>query len=121
VMTVVANWNAKGHEQLSAEFMQYSGEPWMTQNPLAAYGHIWLLKEALEISGKADRASVTTALRSMDLTGGAANYFAGKRVRFDATGKRIDAEILVVQWQDGKPATVYPPNAATAEIRWPQP
>jgi len=55
----------------------------------------------------------------MDITTGAADYFAGGRVRFDATGKRIDAGILVIQWQDGKPVTVYPDDAAMGQIEWP--
>src|SRR5690606_33273369 len=49
IMTVVANWHVKGLEDLSAEYIERSGEPWLTQNPLCAYGHVWLLKEALEM------------------------------------------------------------------------
>jgi branched-chain amino acid transport system substrate-binding protein len=119
VMSIVANWNAKGMEEISAEFIERSGEPWLTQNPICAYGHVWILKSALEQAGAPNREAVADALRTMDLTDGPARFFPGHRIRFDEHGRRIDAELLVVQWQDGEPRTVYPAAAALAEPRWP--
>jgi len=119
VMSVVANWGARGQESITAEFIERSGEPWITQNPICAYGHIWILKEALEAAGVADRNAVADAIRAMDLADGPANYFPGNRIRFDEFGRRIDAELLVVQWQDGEPKTVYPASAAIADPIWP--
>jgi branched-chain amino acid transport system substrate-binding protein len=55
----------------------------------------------------------------MDLTDGPANYFPGGRIRFDEFGRRIDAELLVVQWQDGEPRTVFPEAAAVTAPVWP--
>jgi len=119
VMSIVANWSTSGQEAMIQEYMSFSGEPWMTQNPLCAFGHIWLLKEALELAETPDSVAVNTALHSMDITAGASDYFAGERVRFDETGKRIDAEILVIQWQGGKPYTVYPDRDAMSDLVWP--
>jgi hypothetical protein len=48
VMTVVANWGAKGQEKLIAEFKNRTGEPWMTQDSISTYGDIWIFKDALE-------------------------------------------------------------------------
>jgi branched-chain amino acid transport system substrate-binding protein len=120
VMSVVADWGAKGLEALSKEYMQRSGEPWLTQNALAAYAHVWLLEEALEMAGKPERHAVNEALHKMDITDGPARLLPGGRVRFDAHGRRIDAGLLVIQWQDGKPVTVYPPSEAVDEPRWPR-
>ena len=119
VMSIVANWSTKGQEQMIADYMAFSGEPWMTQNPLCAFGHIWLLKEALELAPTPDSVAVNQALHTMDITTGASDYFAGGRVRFDETGKRVDSDILVIQWQDGVPYTVYPNNAAMSQMVWP--
>lgn len=119
VMSVVANWGMKGQEELVEQFISTSGEPWMTQNPQSTYGHIWLLKEALELAGRADKVAVAEALRSMDLTSGAADFFPGNRVRFNSEGRRIDAELLVIQWQDGVPVTVYPTDTAVTTLNWP--
>jgi len=121
VMSIVANWNVKGQEELSAEFKALSGEPWLTQNPICAYGHVWILKTALEQAGAADRNAVARAIRTMDVTDGPARFFPGARIRFDEHGRRIDAELLVVQWQNGEPKTVYPPEAALAAPIWPTP
>ena len=119
VMSIVANWSTRGQESIAAEFIERSGEPWITQNPICAYGHVWILKEALELAGQADRNAVATAIRSMDLTDGPADFFPGSRIRFDEFGRRIDAELLVVQWQDGEPKTVFPESAAIAAPVWP--
>jgi branched-chain amino acid transport system substrate-binding protein len=120
VMSTVANWSVKGLEDISTEFVARSGEPWLTQNPISAYGHIWLLKAALEQAGKADRRAVAAALHAMDLTDGPARFFPGGRVRFDEHGRRLDAPLLVIQWQNGVPVTVYPPSAAVADPVWPR-
>ena len=119
VMSVVANWSMRGQEALIDEFKQRSGEPWMTQNPICTYGDIWILATALEAAGRADRNAVADAIRAMDITDGPAAFFPGGRIRFDEQGHRIDAELLVVQWQNGEPRTVYPPSAAVAEPIWP--
>ncbi len=119
VMSIVANWSVAGQQEINEEYIERSGEPWITQNPICAYGHVRLFKEALELAGSADRQAVARALREMDLTDGAARFFPGNRVRFDEHGRRVDAELLVVQWQDGVPVTVYPPEAALAEPVWP--
>jgi branched-chain amino acid transport system substrate-binding protein len=119
VMSIVANWNVKGQEALSAEFIERSGEPWLTQNPICAYGHIWILKTALEHAGVADRGAVAQAIRSMDISDGPARFFPGGRIRFDEHGRRTDAQLLVVQWQNGEPKTVYPADAALASPLWP--
>jgi len=119
VMSIVANWRVSGQEELTREYIERSGEPWLTQNPICAYGHIWILKTALEMAGQADRHAVAQAIREMDITDGPAQYFPGNRIRFDDHGRRIDAELLVVQWQDGEPKTVYPGTAAIATPIWP--
>ncbi|WP_428099210.1 ABC transporter substrate-binding protein [Candidatus Rariloculus sp.] len=119
VMTTVANWAVAGQDEIVEEYIERSGEPWITQNPLCTYGHIWIFKAALEQAGITDRNAVADAIRSMDVTDGPARLFPGGRIRFDEFGRRIDAELLVVQWQDGVPKTVYPPHAAVAELVWP--
>ncbi len=120
VMSIVANWGAKGQEDIIAAFKETSGEPWMTQNPLSAYGHMWIMKAALEEAGQADKAAVAEALRRLDLSDGPARYFPGRHIQFDDKGRLADAGLLVVQWQDGEPRTVYPPDAAFAEPLWPK-
>lgn len=121
IMSTVANWNTKDVQDISAEYIARSGEPWLTQDAICTYGQIWLLKAALERAGEADRHAVGAALHAMDLRDGPARFFPGGRVRFDAQGRRLDAPLLVIQWLHGVPLTVYPPEAAVADPIWPQP
>jgi branched-chain amino acid transport system substrate-binding protein len=86
IMTIVANWGSKGHEDLIAELKTKYKEPWMTQNAISTYGDMWLMKEALEKAGKADRLAVADAFRTMD--GGPAKYYPGGELKFDEKGRR---------------------------------
>lgn len=120
VMSVIGNFGGKGQEKLAAELKETYNEPWVVQGPVSGYGTMMVIKEALEVAGVADREAVAKALRSMDLTSGPAQYFPGGRVKFDEKGRRVDAGLVIVQWQDGMPKTVYPPELATSEAFWPQ-
>ena len=120
VMTVVGNWPAKGHEKIGEEFVQKSGEPWMTQDSLSTYGDMWIFKEALEKAGSADKKKVAEAIRTMDSKDGSAKFFPGGRMKFDEQGRRVDADLVIVQWQNGLPITVYPEASAVAKPIWPK-
>ena len=118
LMTVVANWDAKGEESIIAEFKKATGEPWMTQNGISTYGDMWIIKAALEQCGKAERHAVADALRRLDITDGPALYYPGHRIKFDGKGLRENAGLVIVQWQHGTPVTVYPPELAVASPYW---
>jgi branched-chain amino acid transport system substrate-binding protein len=117
-LITVANWSHDGQRQLIDEFKKRTGEPWLTQDSLCAYGHVWILKEAVEKAGVADRKKVAEAIRAMDTTEGAARYFAGNHIKFDDKGRRVDAPLVIYQWQQGVPVTVYPKGPGTANPRW---
>ncbi len=112
------DWGSKGHEDLIAELKAKYKEPWMTQNVISTYGDMWLMKDALEKAGKADRLAVAEAFRAMD--GGPSKYYPGGQLKFDEKGRRVGAGVVIVQWQSGVPVTVYPPDLALAEPFWPK-
>jgi len=116
VMSAVGSWGSKGHEDLMAELKTKYNEPWMTQNAISTYADMWVIKEALEIAGKADREAVAQALRTMD--GGLSKFYPGGLIKFDGKGRRVDAGLTIIQWQSGVPVTVYPPNLALAQAIW---
>ncbi len=117
-LVAVANWSHDGQRQLIDEFKKRTGEPWLTQDSLCAYGHVMILKEAVEKAGAADRRKVAEAIRAMDTTEGPAKYFAGNRIKFDDKGRRVDAPLVIYQWQQGVPITVFPQGPGTAKPRW---
>src|SRR6201990_2269481 len=84
IMTIVANWGSKGHEDLIAELKQKYKEPWMTQNVISTYGDMWLVKDAPGTRGRGDRLAVADAFRTMD--GGPSKYYRGGELQFDERG-----------------------------------
>jgi branched-chain amino acid transport system substrate-binding protein len=120
IMFIVANWPSKGQEKIVADFKKETGEPWMTQDSLCTYGDVWIMKEALEMAGKADRRAVSEAIHKIDTTDGPAKYFPGGRVKFLENGRRDGAVFVIAQWQNGEPITVYPPSSALKEPVWPK-
>ncbi len=120
VMTVVGNWSGQGQEGIMKEFVAKTNEPWITQDSLSSYGDMLIFKEALEKAGAADRRKVADAIRAMDTREGPAKFFPGGRVKFDEMGRRVDADLAIVQWQNGVPTTVYPAGSALAQPIWPK-
>jgi branched-chain amino acid transport system substrate-binding protein len=120
VLVGLANWPGKEQADLSARFSARTKEPWFGHDSIFAYAHTMLLAAALERAGVADRHKVADALRAMDISDGPALLFPGHRVKFDDKGRRVGAELVIVQWRDGKPVTVSPPNLAVAEALWPK-
>jgi branched-chain amino acid transport system substrate-binding protein len=81
---------------------------------------MWILKEAVERAGAADKVKVAEEIRKMDLKEGPAALAFPGRVKFDEKGRRIDAPLVIVQWQKGEAVSVYPPDRAFAEPFWPK-
>jgi branched-chain amino acid transport system substrate-binding protein len=122
VMTVVASHPIKGQDALVQRFKQRTREPFMTQDPLSTYAHVWMIKEALEKARSSDPKAVRDALAGLDLTSGpAAQSLAPGRIKFDERGRRIGAVPLIVQWQNGEPYTVFPADVAVRKPIWPGP
>ncbi|MBO0766805.1 MAG: ABC transporter substrate-binding protein, partial [Hyphomicrobiaceae bacterium] len=103
VMFIVANWPLKGHEKINEMFTKATGEPWITQDGLAGYGHTWILKEALERAGVADKIKVAEEVRKLDLKEGPAAVAFPGGVKFDEAGRRLGAQVVIAQWQNGRP------------------
>jgi branched-chain amino acid transport system substrate-binding protein len=121
MMFIVAGWGMKGQEGLIARFREKTGEPWITQDSLSNYGHMMILREAVERAGTTDRAKVNETIRALDLREGpAATSFAGQRVAFHENGRRIGAPLVIVQWQNGVPVSVFPEATAMADVNWPR-
>jgi branched-chain amino acid transport system substrate-binding protein len=119
LMVITAGGIGKGMEDLERRYCARTGEPWMLQEPILAYGHIMLLAEAVERARSADRQKVAEQIRAFDLRDGPALLFPGHHVKYDQAGRRVDAELMIVQWQDGKVAVTYPPDMAVAKPIWP--
>lgn len=108
-------WPTKKSAALEARWKARSGQPWMTFDPAYGYGHIYLIKEAVERAGSTDRAKVAEALRTMKIDSGPAVVALNGPVSFEASGRRVDPPVLLLQWQKGAPLTIYPADEALAK------
>src|SRR5882672_8222297 len=119
IQTVVASHPVKGQDELVKKFVQRTKEPFMTQDPLVTYSHVWLVKEAIEQAKSADPKAIRDALAKIDISSGpAVAAFQPPRVKFDERGRRVGATPLIVQWQGGEPFTVVPTAVATRPVSW---
>ena len=77
--------------------------------------------EVGEQAKSADRHKVAEALRTVTFSKGpAVDAFPGGQIKFDGNGRRVGAPLVIVQWQNGVPVTVYPEAAAFAKPVWPK-
>jgi len=120
LMVAMANWSGKGHDKLVADFKAKHKEPWMPQDSISTYGDIWIFKEAMEKAGSADPKKVAAAIRSFNESGGAARFFPGGKLSFEPNGRRANSELVIIQWQNGEPKTVYPSSFAATTAVWPK-
>jgi branched-chain amino acid transport system substrate-binding protein len=119
MMIITAGGAGKGLEDIERRYIARTKEPWMLQEPIMAYGHIMLLALAVQRAGSADRHKVAEQIRAFDLHDGPALLFPGRHVQYDAAGRRVDAKLMIVQWQDGRIVTTDPPEMAVAVPIWP--
>jgi branched-chain amino acid transport system substrate-binding protein len=119
-MGIVANWPVKGTEQMVSTFKERSKEPWMTQDTIMTYVDMYVIKAALEAAGSTDRKKVGEAMRALDIKDGVAALTPGRRIRFDQAGRLMDAPLVIIQWQNGMPVTVFPTSIAAAMPIWPK-
>jgi branched-chain amino acid transport system substrate-binding protein len=89
-----------------------------TQEAGTDYTAVNLIANAINTEKSADPQKVRDALAKTDVTSGAASIMPGGTVKFDKAGQNVGTPVVVVQWQDGKPHTVYPPKLAQAKAQF---
>jgi branched-chain amino acid transport system substrate-binding protein len=119
-MFTPANWGSKRNADLVARFKERANEPWMPQDSISSYGDMWLLKAALEKAGSASKEALAEVLRTSDFSVEVGKYYAGGQVKFDERGRRIGANVYMVQWRDGVPEVVFPKEDAQMAPIWPK-
>ncbi len=120
-MVLVANWPGKGQDEVNRRFIERTKEPWLNQDAFMTYIDMMILKEALERAGVADRRKVAEVLRNIDLKDeGPAKFIPSRHLKFDPKGRLVDAQLVIIQWQNGVPKPIYPASVATATPIWPK-
>lgn len=87
---------------------------------LVPYSEVYMIKAALEAAKSTDRDKVRDALSALNIKGTqAGSVWPCDCVRFDKTGRTATNKAVLVQWQNGKPVTVYPQSVAAAKAYFP--
>ena len=116
----LANWPGKDLGDLEKRFVAKTNEPWFGHDSIFPYAHIWIFKEAMERTASTDRRKLGEMLHKIDLKDGPAKLFPDGRVKYDESGRRVGAELCIVQWQKGRPVAVHPESIAVAKAIWPK-
>lgn len=116
----LANWPGKHLGDLEKRFMAKTNEPWFGHDSIFPYAHVMIFKEALERTASTDRKKLGEMMHKIDLTDGPAKLFPDGRVKYADNGRRVGAELCIVQWQKGRPVAVHPENIAVAKAVWPK-
>jgi branched-chain amino acid transport system substrate-binding protein len=116
----LANWPGKDLGDLEKRFVAKTGEPWFGHDSIFPYAHVMIFKEALERTGSTDRKKLGQVMHTIDLKDGPAKFFPDGRVKYDESGRRVGAELCIVQWQKGRPVAVHPENIAVSKAIWPK-
>lgn len=92
------------------------------------YYAMWVLKEALELSGELfpddplNSDNLRQAFLQLDLTSGpAVDTYPGDHIAFSDTGDNPDAKAIILQVLDGEPKVVWPFEDAEVEAVFPRP
>ena len=115
---------------LSISPANYDSTPQLTERFRKRFGYfmvhealehatcLGVLAEALETAGKADPALLREVLHRDTFTKGWSAAMTPTGVKFDQTGLNTMASPVMVQWQRGELATVWPKSLAKAPASW---
>lgn len=112
------DWIKRSLDQCRKE---YTNEPWVGQELLYGWTTIPIMAEILERAASTDPQALWKVAREIDLHDVMATRATScQGMAFDANGRKVKKyhDLLVIQWQNGVPRTVYPPNLALSKPIW---
>ncbi|MGQ0683999.1 ABC transporter substrate-binding protein [Bradyrhizobium sp.] len=119
----VGEWNPdlkkKGAAEIAARFQAKFGVP-MNGHAAETYMSTMVLVDALERAGSADRAKLREALTKTNICG-ERNILPYNCIRFEASGQSPEGQLVMLQVQNGKFVSVWPPEVAAASPVYPVP
>jgi branched-chain amino acid transport system substrate-binding protein len=102
------SYSPSGQKYVASYRAKYGQEPFASLG-MTAYVGTKMMFEAIEAAGSTDMDKVRAAAAKMDKP--YRSYAGGYGVKFDETFQNTRALPVVIQWQSGKPVTVYPVEA----------
>lgn len=112
---LMVQWNADvADPALAADYAQFTREP-LNGHALLSMQAVYAIAEALELAGSSDPKAIRDALAEVRIEPGPRLVMPWSHLDYNEKGQNTGAQNMVVQWQEGKLVTVYPPEFATAQ------
>ncbi|MGW3952095.1 ABC transporter substrate-binding protein [Streptomyces sp. NPDC004752] len=102
-----------GVEQATARYRSQYHEPFMPNEAGESWVAVHLAAAAMENARSSAPAAIAKALRATPATSGPASSMPPGRVEFNAAGANSAVVPIMIQWQNGRPRTVWPTSVAT--------
>jgi branched-chain amino acid transport system substrate-binding protein len=98
-------------------FKQRSGKD-LNDNTSRQFMAMLVLADAINRAQATDGEKIRAALAATNIPGDK-TIMPWKDVKFDEQGQNNDCDPVLLQWVKGKFVTIFPPQAAVAEVLWP--
>jgi branched-chain amino acid transport system substrate-binding protein len=98
-------------------FKKRSGKD-LNDNTSRQFMAMLVLADGIDRAKSTDGDKVRDALAATDIPGDK-TIMPWKDVKFDSQGQNNDCDPVLLQWVKGKFVTIFPPQAAVAEVLWP--
>ena len=117
-ITDVAPWT-QAIDKKTREMLGYELNAYVAQG----YSNAYIIADALERAGSADKDKIRDALAKTNITSGPALITGYQKIAFDATGQNVDSHGVISENLKGKRTTVWPVANRPKEIKpvWPIP
>ncbi len=106
---------APGVTEFAEAYRKKYGVDVRSGHSLANYFGARVFFDAIQRAGSTDKDKIRAAVLATDIPEGTTP--TGWGVKFDETGQNVRVRPFLLQWQGGRQVTVYPQQAAVAELR----
>lgn len=89
-----------------------------TQEAGEDYTAVNLIANAINSAKSSDPQKIRDAMANMNGGSGQTSIMPGGAVKFNSTGLNTGTPVIVVQWQNGKPHTVYPASLSQMKAKF---
>lgn len=117
------NWDSKNISsvpELAAATKRFEDKYgyFMTEHAGPEYAYTWLVAEAMEKTASSDPAKIRDYLASTEFGGSTyGGFMQPGKVKFDDKGWNNSVHPVMIQWQNGKPRTIYPAQDASVKVQ----
>jgi len=117
MMVPIQGFPGKGAEKVNEAYVKLTKQPFMDAEALTGYTNLWVVAKAVEAAKSAKPEDVHKALKSLHLKNDPIISLlpGGTDFKFGPDGRRVGAEVMIIQWQNGQPRVIFPDSLANAK------